>query len=67
MRCVANCTILLKPIIVHINTMKSGYKKIGYHGAIGDCIDCNGCAVLIFKEIWVNDDSALQNAPNSQS
>ena len=27
MRCVISCTMLLKPNIIHINTMKSGYKQ----------------------------------------
>ena len=55
----------LKPNIVHINTIRSGYKKIGQHGAIGVSIDRNGCTVLIFKEIWANDAPAPQAAPNS--
>ena len=57
---VTSCTILLKSNTVHINTMKSGYKNIDYHGATGIFIDCNGCAVLIFKEIWANDATAKQ-------
>ena len=52
MKCVANCTILLKSKFVHINTMKSEYKKIVYYAVIGVSIDLNGCFVLIFKEIW---------------
>ena len=49
--CVASCTIILKPDIVHINALKIGCIKIDYHGAIGVSVDRNGCAVLIFKEI----------------
>ena len=30
--------------------------KIVYHGAISISIDCNGCAVVIFKEIGAKDD-----------
>ena len=54
MRSVAGRTFLLKSNIFHINTMKSAYKKIGYHCAKGVSIDHSGCAVLIFKEIWAN-------------
>ena len=50
MRCVACCTIVLKPNIVHTNTINREYKKmVGYHGAIAVPIDCNGCALLIFN------------------
>ena len=46
--------------MVHINIMKSGHKEISYHGAIGGSVDRNACDVVIFKEIWANDASALQ-------
>ena len=39
MQCVVSCTILLQPNIVYINTIKIGYKNIGYHGAISVFID----------------------------
>ena len=59
--------IVLKLYIVHINTMKSEYKTIGYHGALGVSIDRNGCAVLIFKGICANDASILQAVSSSHS
>ena len=52
MRCMAFCTILLKWNIVHIITMKIGYKNFGYHSVIAILIERNGYAVLIFKDIW---------------
>ena len=36
-------------------TMKSGYKIIGQHGAMDISSDYNGCAILIFREIFDND------------
>ena len=53
-----SCTILLKTNIVHIYTMKSGYKEIDYRAAIGNSIDRNGHAILIFNEIWANNGAA---------
>ena len=65
--CVACCTIPLKPNIVHINVMKSEYKKTYYHGAINVFIVRNVCFVLIFEEIWADDASAPQAAPYGHS
>ena len=65
MRGVANCIILLKPKIVHINTIKSVCKTIGYHGAIGVAIEDNGCTALTLKKIWANNVSTPQTTPNS--
>ena len=55
-----SCAILLKPNFVHINIMKSGYKKICYEDVISAFI-----AVAIFQEIWPNDVSASQAAPTT--
>ena len=53
MRCVARCNILLKPNIVLVNTMNSGYRKKGYHDGIGPTIDGNDCNFHIFhKHRW---------------
>ena len=38
--------------------MKSGYKEIDYRAAIGNSIDRNGHAILIFNEIWANNGAA---------
>ena len=62
MKCVANCTMLLKSNIIHINTVKIGFKKI----AISVSIDRNGCAVFIFNEIWANE-ASVQQVINSHS
>ena len=63
----ACCTIPLNPNIVHISTMKSEFKEIAHHGKIAVSIARNRCDVLISKEIWANDASAVQTAPNSYS
>ena len=47
------CIILLKPNIVHVNTMKTGYKTTGCHGVLAISIDRNDSAVLIFKENYL--------------
>ena len=65
MKCVPSYTILLKPDIVHINTMKNRYKKIGYHVAIGVSIDYKVEVALIFEEIWFTEVSSPQIAPKS--
>ena len=65
MRYRASCTILLKSNIVHINSMRIMDNKIGYHDAINVSIDHNGCAILIFKEMWTRDISAPKTASNS--
>ena len=46
---------MLKSNIVHINAMKSGYKRISYHGGMGVLFDGRGCAGLIFQEICAID------------
>ena len=56
MGCVVNCTILLKPNIVHIKReVKIKHEvrvlKKSDYGAIGVSIDLNGYAIHIFKEI----------------
>ena len=66
MRCVTSSIILLKPDIVHLNTMKSGYKKIGYHGVIGISIDRNGWCDLILQRNWARGAYAPKEAPNRQ-
>ena len=57
MRKVEICIILLKTNIVHFNTSKGVYKKIGYQGAI----------VVLLTIIWTNDVFTSQVAPNSRS
>lgn len=59
------CTVLLKPNIKHINTFKSGYNEISPHGGICFSIENNGCAVLVFEEMWDNDVCTPQSAPNN--
>ena len=50
MRNVRSCTMLLKPNIVRINTMMSGYKEIGYYGAKG-MRSVRSCTMLLNPNI----------------
>ena len=55
----------LKPIIVHMYTLRIENKKIDSHDAISAVsINRNGCTVLIFKKMWAYDASASQTEPN---
>ena len=60
----ANCIVPKKPTLFASKAWRAGTEKVGYHDV---SINCNGFAALIFKEIWANDASTPQAAPNSQS
>ena len=60
MRCVERCTVLLISNVIHINTIKSEYKKIVNNVAIGVRIDYIFTSFLNFKEILTNDTIAPQ-------
>ena len=56
----------LQPDIVHINTAKREYKKVGHNGVLGVSTDCNGGAASFSKKYGSQKPYASQAASNSQ-
>ena len=64
-RCMACCTVLLKPHVIHIHILQFRHKKLDYPVAIANTINCYCLTSRIFKEEWF-DASSPKSALNSE-